>query len=109
MTRTAAAIHTLRTPRRRTSGPAAWERAGAISGVLGATALVVSTCILASTPSVDAVPAAVRSHLAAHYPILMTSAYALAAAALLLVPFFASLRTFTARRGDHANSLEEKT
>jgi hypothetical protein len=42
MTNTAAAIITPHTPRRRPQGPAAWERAGAVSGVLGAIALVVA-------------------------------------------------------------------
>jgi hypothetical protein len=36
MLNTAAAIRTPRTPRRRPQAPAAWERAGAVSGVLGA-------------------------------------------------------------------------
>jgi hypothetical protein len=91
---------TLRSPRRRTHGPAAGERVGALSGVIGATALVVAACILSSTPSVAATPTAVRHHLASHYTVTMASAYATGIAALLLVPFLASLRTFTARRSD---------
>lgn len=94
----AAVTATLHTPGRRTNAPAAWERVGAVSGVIGATIIVVAACILSSTPSVNATPAAVRAHLNDHYTVLMTSAYATVVAALLLVPFLATLRTFTARR-----------
>jgi nucleotide-binding universal stress UspA family protein len=45
MTSTAAAMRTLRSPRRRTHGPAAGERAGALSGVIGATVLVVAASL----------------------------------------------------------------
>ena len=100
MTGTAAPSRTLRSPRRRTLGPAAWERVGALSGVIGAIALVAAACILSSTPSVDAAPAAVRQHLAGHYTVTMASAYATVIGALLLVPFLASLKTFTSRRRD---------
>ena len=100
MTTTAAPSHTLRSPRRRTHGPAAWERVGALSGVIGATALVVAACILSSTPSVDSMPAAVRHHLYSHYTVTMASAYGTVIGALLLVPFLASLKTFTSRRAD---------
>ena len=98
MTSTAAPSHTLRAPRRRTHGPAAGERVGALAGVLGATGLVVAACILASTPSVNAAPAQVRHHLDSHSAVMMASAYATVIGGLLLVPFLASLRTFTARR-----------
>jgi len=100
MTSTAAAMHTLRTPRRRTKGPAAWEVAGAISGVVAATALVAATCILSSTPSVNSTPAAVRDYLANHYTVTTAAAYTTVIAALLLAPFLASLRSFTSRRTD---------
>jgi hypothetical protein len=100
MTSTAAATRTLRSPRRRTRGPAAGERVGALSGVIGATVLVAAACILSSTPSVDATPVAVRHHLDGHYTVTMASAYATMIGALLLVPFLASLRTFTSRRSD---------
>jgi hypothetical protein len=83
-------------------GRAAWERAGAVSGVVGAAALVIATCILSSTPSVDSTPAAVRTQLGNHDTVTMAAAYATVVAALLLVPFLASLRTFTARRTDVA-------
>ena len=53
MTNAAAAIRTLRSPRRRPHGPAAWEHAGAVSGVVGASALVTAMCVLSSTPTVD--------------------------------------------------------
>jgi hypothetical protein len=102
MTHAAAATPTLHTSRRRTHGPAAWERAGAVSGVVGAAAIVVAACILSWTPSVDATPAVVRRHLSGHYTVMMTLAYAIVVAALLLVPLLASLRTFTARRTDVA-------
>ena len=98
MTHAAAATSTLHTPRRRTNAPAAWKGAGAVSGVVGATIIVVAACILSSTPSVNATPAVVRGHLNDHYTVLTTSAYATVVAALLLVPFLASLRTFIARR-----------
>jgi hypothetical protein len=75
---------------------------GAVSGVVGASALVIAMCVLSLTPSVDSTPAAVRSHLGSHYPVTMAAAYAIVVAALLLVPFLASLRTFTARRADVA-------
>jgi hypothetical protein len=100
MTSTAAATHTLRTPRRRTKGPAAWELVGAISGAVAATALVVATCILSSTPSVNSTPAAVRDYLANHYTVTTAAACTTVIAALLLVPFLASLRSFTSRRTD---------
>ena len=102
MTHAAAATRSLRSPRRRPHGPAAGERAGAVSGVVGAAALVIVTCILSSTPSVDSTPAAVRTHLGNHDTVTMAAAYAIVVAALLLVPFLASLRTFTARRTDVA-------
>ncbi len=73
------------------------ERVGRVSGVLGAALLVVAACNLSSTPSVDATPAVVRHHLGNHYALAMTSAYATVIGALLLVPFLASLRTFTSR------------
>ena len=97
---TKAAIATGSPRRRHPPGPAAWERAGAVSGVVGATAVVVAMCILSSTPSVDSSPAAVRDHLGNHDTVIIASAYTIMAAALLLVPFLASLRTFTARRTD---------
>ena len=101
MTKAAIATRTLRSPRRRHSpGPAAWERVGAVSGVGGATGIVVAMCILSSTPSVDSSPDAVRDHLGNHDTLIVASAYAIMVAALLLVPFLASLRTFTARRTD---------
>ena len=46
MTHAAAATRTLRSPRRRPHGPAAGERAGAVSGVVGASALVIAMCWL---------------------------------------------------------------
>ena len=49
MTHATAATRTLRSPRRRPPGPAAGERAGAVSGVVGAYALVIAICILSST------------------------------------------------------------
>jgi hypothetical protein len=102
MTHAAAASRTLHTPRRRTHGPAAWERAGAVSGVVGATAIVVAACILSSTPSVDATAAAVRAYLANHDTVTTAVAYTAVIAGLLLVPFLASLRSFTGRRTDVA-------
>jgi hypothetical protein len=44
----------------------------------------------------------VRTHLWNHDTITMAAAYAIVVAALLLVPFLASMRTFTARRTDIA-------
>jgi hypothetical protein len=102
MTHAAAATRTLRSPRRRPDGPAAGERAGAVSGVVGAGAVVVAMCVLSLTPSVDSTPAVVRAHLGGHSPVTMAAAYAIVVAALLLVPFLASLRTFTVRRVDVA-------
>jgi len=100
MSGTAAAARPLRSNTRRTHRPAAWERFGALSGVVGAVALVAAACVLSSTPSVDASPAAVRHHLDGHHLLTMVSAYVTVVASLLLVPFLASLRTFTARRRD---------
>jgi hypothetical protein len=60
MTHAAVATRALRSPRRRPHGPAAGERAGAVSGVVGSAALVIATGILSSTPSVDSTPAAMR-------------------------------------------------
>jgi hypothetical protein len=60
MTHAAAATRTLRSPRRRPHGPAAWERAGTVSGVVGTSALVISMCAVSSTPSANSTPAAVR-------------------------------------------------
>jgi hypothetical protein len=74
----------------------------AVSGAVGAAALVIATCILSSTPSVDSTPAAVRTHLGNPHTVTMAAAYAIVTAALLLVPFLASLRTFTARQTDVA-------
>jgi hypothetical protein len=71
---------------------------GAVSGVVGASALVIAMCVLSLTPSVDSTPAAVRSHLGSHYPVTMAAAYAIVVAALLLVPFLASLRNSGLRR-----------
>ena len=102
MTHAAAATRTLRSPRRRPHGPAAGERAGAVSGAVGASALVIAMCILSSTPSLDSTPAAVRAHLGSHYPVTIAAASTIVVAALLLVPFLASLRTDTARRTDVA-------
>ena len=98
MTHAAAATRTPHTSRRRPSAPAAWERAGALCGVVGATALVIATFVLASAPSVDSTPAAVKAHLDTHYALTVAAAYTICVAALLLVPFLASLHTFTARR-----------
>jgi hypothetical protein len=97
MTHAAAATRTLRSPRRRPHGPAAGEHAGAVSGAVGASGLAIAMCVLSSTPSVDSAPAAVRTHLANHDTVTMAAAYTIVVAALLLVPFLASLRTFTAR------------
>ena len=100
MTHVAAVSNTLRTPRRRSPRPAAWQRAGAASGVAGALALVGAACLLSSTPSVDSTPAAIRDYLDGNYALTMASACSTLAAALLLVPFLSSLRMFTARRTD---------
>ena len=43
-----------------------------------------------------------RAHLGNHDPVTMAAASTIVVAALLLVPFLASLRTFTARRTDVA-------
>ena len=59
-------------------------------------------CILSSTPSLDSTPAAVRTHLGSHYPVTIAEASTIVVAALLPVPFLASLRTDTARRTDVA-------
>ena len=63
MTLAAAATPMPQVSRRRPFGPAAWERAGAASSVVGVIALVVATGILSSTPSVDSTPEAVRGYL----------------------------------------------
>jgi hypothetical protein len=102
MTHAAAATRTLGAPRRRPHRPAAGEHAGAVSGAVGASALVFAMCVLSSTPSVDSAPAAVRTHLGNHDTVTMAAAYMIVVAALLLTPFLASLRTFTARRTDVA-------
>jgi hypothetical protein len=103
MTHAAAAATAPHVPRRRPSVPAALERAGAAFGVVGVMALVVAMCILSSTPSVDSTPEAVRAYLSDHYTVTMASAYMIVIGALLLVPFLASLRTFTARRTEVAD------
>ena len=103
MTHTTAVSPATQVPRRRPSAPAVWERVGAVFGVVGAVALVVATSILASTPSVDTTPEAVRAYLSDHYTAAMASAYTIVVGTLLLVPFLASLRTFTARRTDVAH------
>lgn len=103
MTHAAAATSAPHVRRRRSFAPAVWERVGAASGVLGAMALVIATSILSSTPSVDTTPEAVRAYLSDHYTVAMASAYTFAVGALLLIPFLASVRTFTARRSDVAN------
>jgi hypothetical protein len=97
MTHAAVVTPASHVSRRRPSAPAA-ERVGAISGVVGVITLVVAFCILSSTPSVDSTPEAVRAYLSDHYTAAMASAYTIVLGALLLVPFLASLRTFTARR-----------
>ncbi|HEX5615741.1 MAG TPA: hypothetical protein VFZ83_11365 [Acidimicrobiia bacterium] len=98
MTHAAAATPVPYASRRRRPAPAAGERVGAAAGVLGAVALVVATAMLSATPSVDTTPAVVRLHLLDHSTVSMVSASTLAVGALLLVPFLASLRTFSARR-----------
>ena len=60
----------------------------------------MATCILSSTPSANSTPAAVRDYLANHYTVTTAAAYTTVIAALLLVPFLASLRSFTSRRTD---------
>lgn len=100
MTHAATATRTLRSSRRSASSSAAGERVGTVSGVVGITALVAAACVLASTPSVNSTTAAVRSHLADRYPLTMATAYAVCVGALLLVPFLASLRTFSARQSN---------
>jgi hypothetical protein len=74
-----------------------------VAGGLGVVALVVATCVLSSTPSVEATPEAVRAYLSGHYTVAMASAYTIVVGALLLVPFLASVRTFTARRTEIAD------
>ncbi len=87
---------------RRRLAPAAGERAGAVLGVVGVVALVFATSLLSSTPSIDSTPEVVRAHLSDHATSVMVSAYTIVVGGLLLVPFLASLHTFTARRTDVA-------
>ena len=103
MSHTAATLSTPHASRRRpVSRPAARERVGAVAGIVGAVGLVLAMFMLASTPGVDSSPAVVRDHLSTHDTIVMTSAYLIIGAALLLVPFLVSLGSFTARRTDAA-------
>lgn len=102
MTHAAAATNAPHVPRRRPFAPAAGARAGALAGVLGVVAVFIATCILASTPSVDSTPHAVRAYLSGRDTAAMASAYAMVVGALMLVPFLASVRTFTERRTDVA-------
>jgi hypothetical protein len=103
MTHAAPATRAPHVSRRRPSRPAAWERAGAALGAVGVIALVVAMCIVSSTPSVDSTTEAVRAYLSDHYTPAMASAYTIVFGALLLVPFLASLRDFTARRTEGAH------
>jgi hypothetical protein len=102
MTHAAAATRTLRAPRCRPMG----RRRGSAPGPCRASSVPLRSssrpAFLSSTPSVDSTPAAVRTHLGNHHTVTMAAAYAIAVATLLLVPFLASLRTFTARRSDVA-------
>jgi hypothetical protein len=82
--------------------PARWERAGAIAGFAAATLLIASLATLSSSPSIGSPGVVIVDHLETNYAATIAASYGATVAALLMLPFLASLRTFVRRRDDES-------